>query len=125
MNNDYFYEPDKVQLNILGWIDLNKYIGLPITFMGANFENSLIYKANLSLFEKADLEGLLTRTTPLNERLKVYYFSNKKSYLKDGKIIIMKSLIMYTITLMQNLKDKGFTGLTTRRINTNFSKVRG
>ncbi|WP_312272691.1 hypothetical protein [Pseudescherichia sp.] len=108
MNNDYFYEPDKVQLNILGWIDLNKYIGLPITFMGANFENSLIYKANLSLFEKADLEGLLTRTTPLNERLKVYYFSNKKKLSKGWKDNNYEKLNNVYDYLDAELKGQGF-----------------
>ncbi|HAU5429411.1 DEAD/DEAH box helicase family protein [Cronobacter malonaticus] len=108
MNNDYFNEPDKVQLNILGWIDLNKYIGLPITFMGANFENSLIYKANLSLFEKADLEGLLTRRTPLNERLKVYYFSNKKKLSKGWKDNNYEKLNNVYDYLDAELKGQGF-----------------
>lgn len=85
MNNDYFKKPDKVQLNILGWKDLKKYIGLPITFMGANFENSLIYKANVSSFKKTELDGLLTRQVQLEDRLKVYYFSENKKLSKGWK----------------------------------------
>lgn len=85
MNNDYFKKPDKVQLNILGWKDLKKHIGLPITFMGANFENSLIYKANVSLFKKTELDGLLTRQVQLEDRLKVYYFSENKKLSKGWK----------------------------------------
>lgn len=52
MNDDYFTEKDKVQLSILGWKDLSKYIELPITFMSANFENSLIYKAKPDLLKR-------------------------------------------------------------------------
>jgi len=85
MNHDYFKGPDKVQLNILGWKDLKKYIGLSMTFMGANFETSLIYKANAFLFEKTELDGLLTRKVQLKDRLKVYYFSENKKLSKGWK----------------------------------------
>lgn len=85
MNDNYFKDSDKIQLNILGWIDLSKYIGLQITFMGANFENSLIYKANSSLFEETELDGLLTRQIQLEDRLKVYYFSENKKLSKGWK----------------------------------------
>ncbi|HHL2498241.1 TPA: type III restriction endonuclease subunit R [Yersinia enterocolitica] len=77
MNNEYFTDPEKVQLNITAWKDLNKYKDISITFLGANFENSLIYKGNKELFESTELEGLQTRKTELKERLKVYYFSKK------------------------------------------------
>ena len=85
MNDDYFTEKDKVQLSILGWKELNKYIGLPITFMSANFENSLIYKAKPDLFEKIERNDLQERTVPLNERLKVYYFSEEVNLSKTWK----------------------------------------
>lgn len=77
MNNEYFTDPEKVQLNITAWKDLNKYKDVSITFLGANFENSLIYKGNKELFESTELEGLRTRETELKDRLKVYYFSKK------------------------------------------------
>ncbi|HBQ6765823.1 DEAD/DEAH box helicase family protein [Klebsiella pneumoniae] len=77
MNNEYFTDPEKVQLNITAWKDLNKYKDVSITFLGANFENSLIYKGNKELFESTELEGLQTRETELKDRLKVYYFSKK------------------------------------------------
>ncbi|UGB00949.1 type III restriction endonuclease subunit R [Leclercia sp. G3L] len=77
MNNEYFTNPEKVQLNITAWKDLNKYKDVSITFLGANFENSLIYKGNKELFKSTELEGLLKRNTELKDRLKVYYFSKK------------------------------------------------
>ncbi|WFN55405.1 type III restriction endonuclease subunit R [Dickeya lacustris] len=77
MNNEYFIDAEKEQLNITAWKDLNKYTDISITFLGANFENSLIYKGNKELFESTELEGLQTRETELKDRLKVYYFSKK------------------------------------------------
>lgn len=85
MNSDYFNEPEKVQLSILGWKELRKYIGLPVTFMGANFENSLIYKARPEMFEQISLDGLQQRKVPLAERLKVYYFSENIKLSKGWK----------------------------------------
>ena len=85
MNNDYFVDPEKVQLSILGWKDLSKYLGLPVTFMGANFENSLIYKANQGMFEEISLDDLQQRKVPLTERLKVYYFSENIKLSKTWK----------------------------------------
>lgn len=85
MNNEYFTDTEKVQLNITAWKDLNKYKELPITFLGANFENSLIYKGNKELFESTELEGLRTRETELKDRLKVYYFSKKLKLSRTWK----------------------------------------
>lgn len=76
MNKEYFFS-DKKQLNIVAYKDLNKYKGMSMTFMGANFERSLIYKVNSELFERTDMEGLLTRRINLKDRLKVFYFSKK------------------------------------------------
>ncbi|WP_418162912.1 type III restriction endonuclease subunit R [Pantoea vagans] len=85
MNSDYFNDPEKVQLSILGWKELRKYIGLPITFMGANFENSLIYKVRPEIFEQINLDDLQQRKVPLTERLKVYYFSENIKLSKTWK----------------------------------------
>lgn len=85
MNNDYFVDPEKVQLSILGWKDLSKYLGLPVTFMGANFENSLIYKARPEIFEQISLDDLQQRKVPLTVRLKVYYFSENIKLSKTWK----------------------------------------
>ncbi|EME2524849.1 type III restriction endonuclease subunit R [Yersinia enterocolitica] len=85
MNNEYFTDNEKVQLNITAWKDLNKYKDLPITFFGANFENSLIYKGNQELFESTELEGLLTQKTELKDRLKVFYFSKNRKLSKTWK----------------------------------------
>ena len=85
MNNEYFTDTEKEQLNITAWKDLNKYKDISITFLGANFENSLIYKGNKELFESTELEGLLTRKTELKERLKVYYFSKNHKLSRTWK----------------------------------------
>jgi len=85
MNNDYFTDAKKEQLNITAWKDLNKYKDVSITFLGANFENSLIYKGNKNLFENTHLSGLLTRKIELKDRLKVYYFSKKHKLSKTWK----------------------------------------
>ena len=85
MNNEYFTDAEKEQLNITAWKDLNKYKDVSITFLGANFENSLIYKGNKELFESSKLEGLLTRKTALKDRLRVYYFSKNHKLSKTWK----------------------------------------
>ncbi|MGS0635642.1 type III restriction endonuclease subunit R [Citrobacter sp. VF227] len=85
MNNEYFTDAEKEQLNITAWKDLNKYKYISITFLGANFENSLIYKGNKELFERTELEGLLTRKTALEDRLKVYYFSKNHKLSRTWK----------------------------------------
>ncbi|MCU9725158.1 hypothetical protein Q5444_05640 [Escherichia coli] len=85
MNNEYFTDAKKEQLNITAWKDLSKYKDVSITFLGANFENSLIYKGNKELFESTELGGLLTRKTALKDRLKVYYFSKNQKLSKTWK----------------------------------------
>lgn len=85
MNNEYFTDVEKEQLNITAWKDLNEYKDISITFLGANFEKSLIYKGNKDLFESTELKGLLTRKTELKDRLKVYYFSKKHKLSKTWK----------------------------------------
>jgi hypothetical protein len=97
MNNEYFTDAEKEQLNITAWKDLNKYKDVSITFLGANFENSLIYKGNKELFESTELEGLLTRKTALKDRLKVYYFSKKSNYQGHGKLTTLIKYKKYTI----------------------------
>lgn len=85
MNNEYFTDIEKEQLNITAWKDLNKYKDVSITFLGANFEKSLIYKGNKELFESTPLSGLLTRKTDLKDRLKVYYFSKNHKLSRTWK----------------------------------------
>ncbi|WAT08856.1 type III restriction endonuclease subunit R [Rouxiella badensis] len=85
MNNEYFTKKEKKQLNITAWKDLTVYNKIPITFFGANFENSLIYKGNKRIFESVELEGLLTRKTELKDRLKVFYFSKEITLSKTWK----------------------------------------
>lgn len=98
MNNEYFTDAEKEQLNITAWKDLNKYKDVSITFLGANFENSLIYKGNKELFESTKLEGLLSRKTELKERLKVYYFSKIINYQRHGKLTTLPKYKEYTIS---------------------------
>jgi hypothetical protein len=108
MNNDYFIEEDKVQLSILGWKDLTKYQGLPITFMGANFENSLIYKTKPTIFEKTSFANLQQRTIPLEKRIKVYYFSERIRLSKTWKTYNASKLQGVYDYLNKNLMDVNF-----------------
>ncbi len=108
MNNDYFNDSDKSQLNIIGWKDLTKYIGLPITFMGANFEESLIYKTKPSLFEKVEFHDLQQRKVPLSQRLKVYYFSENINLSKTWKESNPEKLQRVYDYLDEVLKDQEF-----------------
>lgn len=85
MNNEYFTDAEKEQLNITAWKDLNKYKDVSMTFLGANFEKSLIYKGNKDLFESTEIEGLQARKTELKDRLKVYYFSKNHKLSRTWK----------------------------------------
>lgn len=108
MNNDYFVAPEKVQLSILGWKDLSKYLGLPVNFMGANFEKSLIYKANQGMFEEISLDNLQQRRVPLDERLKVYYFSENIKLSKTWKERNSSQLQRVYDYLSEELKDQEY-----------------
>ncbi|MDX7920417.1 hypothetical protein SJS82_00440 [Aeromonas media] len=74
MNKSWFKYSAVEQLSIFAYKDLTKYMGLDITFMANDFENSLIYLAYQDLFERVDW-NLRTRTIPLKDRLAVKYFS--------------------------------------------------
>lgn len=108
MNNEFFTDPQKVQLNITAMKDLNKYTGLPITFLGANFEKSLIFKGNNELFEKSNLEGLQTREIELRDRLKVFYFSKNRKLSKTWKNENPYKIQKIYDYLNQELKDQEF-----------------
>ncbi|MCS5881717.1 hypothetical protein LNP17_26270 [Klebsiella variicola subsp. variicola] len=115
MNNEYFTDAEKEQLNITAWKDLNKYKDVSITFLGANFENSLIYKGNKELFESSKLEGLLTRKTALKDRLRVYYFSKNHKLSKTWKTNNPDKVKKeYTISSMPDLAGKTSTGRRTK-----------
>lgn len=85
MNYDYFSDAEKSLLNITGWKDLSKYTNLNITLFSANFEKTLIYKAHKNIFEEIKINGLMVRNTPLKDRIKVYYFSEKIKLSKTWK----------------------------------------
>ncbi|WP_324034501.1 DEAD/DEAH box helicase family protein [Aeromonas caviae] len=74
MNKSWFTQMDTEQLTILAYKDLTKYLGLDITFMANDFENTLTYLAYSQLFEKVEL-NLRTRSVPVQDRLVVKYFS--------------------------------------------------
>lgn len=76
------YSNENNQLSICAWVDLSKYEGLDITFMANKFEESLIYKGNSDLFNKITMSELRTRVKPVEERLRVYYFSKTKKFTK-------------------------------------------
>ncbi|WP_349918180.1 hypothetical protein [Aeromonas veronii] len=77
MNRSWFDDEKVDQLRILAYKDLTKYLGLDITFMANDFENTLIYLANKDIFEKVELE-LRKRKVPYQDRIVVKYFSNSK-----------------------------------------------
>ncbi|TCT27945.1 hypothetical protein EC835_1216 [Providencia alcalifaciens] len=85
MNNDFFSNSEKSQLNITSWKDLNSYAELDITFFSANFEKTLIYKAYKDIFEELEIEDLRVRNIPLKDRIKVYYFSKNIKLSKSWK----------------------------------------
>lgn len=85
MNFDYFSDAEKSQLNITSWKELSEYTNLNITFFSANFEKTLIYKAHKDIFEEIKINGLMVRNTPLKDRIKVYYFSEKVQLSKTWK----------------------------------------
>ncbi|MCW2478137.1 hypothetical protein [Candidatus Symbiopectobacterium sp. NZEC135] len=76
--NTDIYSTANNQLTILAWINIAKYIGQDITFMANKFEESLIYKSDPKLFEEINLDGMLKRKVPVQNRLKVYYFSEER-----------------------------------------------
>ncbi|HAU8267615.1 TPA: hypothetical protein I8287_005365, partial [Kluyvera intermedia] len=78
LSNQDVYSNECKQLTILAWVDIAKYSNLDITFMANKFEESLIYKGNSNLFEEVKLTGMLERTVPVSDRLKVYYFSEER-----------------------------------------------
>ncbi len=91
MNSDFFstkvqdghevYRDDKNQLSIMAWVDIQKYVdaGLDMTFIANNFTESLVYRSNPGLFTEVAL-SLRQRAVPVSERLKVYYFLDKKRF---------------------------------------------
>ncbi|HHR6441405.1 TPA: type III restriction endonuclease subunit R [Providencia alcalifaciens] len=85
MNNDFFSNSEKSQLNITSWKDLNSYAELDITFFSANFEKTLIYKVYKDIFEEVKVKDLMVRDTPLKDRIKVYYFSKNMKLSKSWK----------------------------------------
>lgn len=74
-NTSWIVEQKVKHLCITAYKDLSKYSHLNIHFCANNFEQSLIYLANKSLFSKKELDGIQQRTVPIDKRLKVYYFS--------------------------------------------------
>ncbi|MFW5389618.1 type III restriction endonuclease subunit R, partial [Yersinia sp. 2542 StPb PI] len=80
MNGNYFTDSEKEQLNVLAWKNLEKYYECDLSFMAADFTNTLIYKAHPQLFKEVTLPNLRTRSVPIDERLKVYYFSKNHKF---------------------------------------------
>jgi len=110
-NENGFYKKFKNQLTILAWLDLEKYIGLDMTFMANDFENTLIYKGNASLFEKVELSGVRKRTVPVNDRLKVYYFSDKR-LSRDYRNKNQEKVEMVIKWINNNVEDYYYTANT-------------
>jgi len=91
MNSDFFstkiqdghevYKDDKNQLSIMAWVNIQKYAdaGLDMTFMANKFTESLLYRSNPGLFTEVKMT-LRQRAVPVSERLKVFYFLDKKRF---------------------------------------------
>ncbi|WP_323744250.1 hypothetical protein [Pectobacterium carotovorum] len=78
MGNLDVYGSENNQLTIFSWVNIAKYAGLDITFMSNKFEESLVYKADPELFEEVKLNGMRERSVPVQNRLKVHYFSEER-----------------------------------------------
>ncbi|MHA3546025.1 hypothetical protein [Yersinia enterocolitica] len=70
------YKKSKDQLQIMSWVNVQRFIGLDITFMAHDFENTLIYLASPDSFEVTTLSGLRTRDISVEKRMRVHYFSD-------------------------------------------------
>ncbi len=105
MNKSWFAQKDTEQLTILAYKDLTKYLGLDITFMANDFENTLIYRAYSALFEKVEL-NLRTRSVPVQDRLVVKYFSkgNLSATWKKDNPEKLKKIYDYLNVLLNGSK---------------------
>ncbi|EPC4028610.1 hypothetical protein ACRZOU_004428 [Aeromonas salmonicida] len=75
-NTSWLVEEETTKMAITAYKNLTKYSHLDIHFCANNFEQTLIYLANKHFFVKKDLDGIMTRTVPVQQRLKVFYFSD-------------------------------------------------
>ncbi|MEY0934113.1 type III restriction endonuclease subunit R [Providencia rettgeri] len=108
MNNSYCLDSEKIQLSITGLKDLKRYFELDITFFSANFEKTLIYKAYKDNFDETKINDLMARNTPLKDRIKVYYFSEKIQLSKTWKQNHPEKLKKIYNYLNDKLKDEEF-----------------
>ncbi|TCW50889.1 hypothetical protein EDC53_102458 [Phytobacter diazotrophicus] len=69
------YKQEKDQLQVMSWVNLKRFIGLDITFMANDFENTLVYLSSPESFERTTIK-LRERSVPLQQRMRVHYFSD-------------------------------------------------
>lgn len=69
------YEKEKDQLQVMSWVNLKRFAGLDITFMANDFENTLVYLSSPDTFKRVNT-NLRTRSKSLQERMRVFYFSD-------------------------------------------------
>ena len=93
MNSNFFstkiqdghemYRDDCNQLSIMACVNIQKYAdaGLNMTFMANKFTESLLYRSNPGLFTEVKMT-LRQRAVPVSERLKVFYFLDKKHFTR-------------------------------------------
>lgn len=117
VGNDYivynrdFVDKDHLQVYVAGFKSLEKYLDLDLdlTFISANFEQSLMYKCHKNIFKKARLNELKNRAKgfELANRIKVYYFSDRRlsTCWKDDNPDKMQKIYNY---LRQILKYKEY-----------------
>ncbi|CQI92615.1 Uncharacterised protein [Yersinia rohdei] len=70
------YKRTKDQLQVMSWVNLNRFSSLDITFMAHDFENTLMFLSSPESFEATTLSGLRSRSKPVEQRMRVHYFSD-------------------------------------------------
>jgi len=106
-NTSWLFDDNVERLGITAYKDLSKYAHLDIHFCANNFDKSIIYLANKHLFTEKPLEGISVRTTPVADRLKVFYFSDENCS-KSWKMNNPSELIKIYDYLNSNLEPDSY-----------------
>ncbi|RQM69747.1 hypothetical protein [Aeromonas hydrophila] len=106
-NTSWLFDDKVERLGIAAYKDLSKYAHLNIHFSANSFNKSIIYLANKHLFTEKPLDGISTRTTPIADRLEVYYFSDE-NLSKSWKMRNPDELAKVYSYLNNNLKPDSY-----------------
>ncbi|CNE94994.1 DEAD/DEAH box helicase family protein [Yersinia enterocolitica] len=120
------YKKEKDQLQVMSWVNLERFSGLNITFMANDFENTLVYLSSPESFTPSFLP-LRERSTPLRDRLRVYYFSEipltaslrENSPEQFEKVLewVNSNVTEFIFTVNTDVKDKMQKGTITKLTN--------